>query len=68
MPQVNLIKFLVLSTIAGATASLLVSSTPIQAEGGCGNTYCEPEDTSCSEYTGWECTLSGGCAGNERCD
>jgi hypothetical protein len=59
------------SLVAGALSAVLTSS--VLAEGSsrrtsCPNTWCAPQQTSCSEVTNWGCNLSGGCAGAQRCD
>jgi hypothetical protein len=68
MRTIKLALVAALSIAAGAVAGVLTTPTAVEAKAtACANTYCLPGQTTCFEYTGWECGLNQGCASNDRC-
>jgi hypothetical protein len=53
--------------LAAGAASAVAKAAPAVLDD-CPNTWCAPDDRTCSEVTGWSCALSGGCVETHKCN
>lgn len=74
MQRAKLLLVAMFTIIAAAAAATTLTARPLQAKtplGNCGNTACDPGDTTCYYHWNSQCSLSGTpphyCTGWETC-